>query len=128
MNNRTHSWNLSSNCWSLKRQEITMKESRLLLYRNPVHTSQETCYVSATESSRLKLFTAVAIKNAVFWDVTLCDFCKNIRFGGTYRLHHQGDKNRQARNNVRKNYQPNHAAMFPSQYLRLKFSTNFLFL
>jgi hypothetical protein len=29
--------------------------------------------------------------------------CKNWSFGGTYRLHHQGDKNRQARNNVSSN-------------------------
>jgi hypothetical protein len=48
------------------------------------------------------------MKNAVFWDVTPCGFCKNLRFGGTYRLHHQGDKNRRARNNV--NYQPKYVA------------------
>jgi hypothetical protein len=29
-----------------------------------------------------------------------CDSCKNRRFGGTYRLRHQGDKNRQIRTNV----------------------------
>jgi hypothetical protein len=34
------------------------------------------------------------VKNAVFWDVTPCGSCKNSRYGGTYRLHHQGDKNR----------------------------------
>jgi hypothetical protein len=34
------------------------------------------------------------MKNAVFWEVTLCGSCKNRRFGGTWRLHHQGDKNR----------------------------------
>jgi hypothetical protein len=33
-------------------------------------------------------------KNAAFWDVTLLGSCKNRRFGGTQRLHHQGDKNR----------------------------------
>jgi hypothetical protein len=33
------------------------------------------------------------MKNGVFWDVTLCGSCKNRRFGGTYRLLHQGDKN-----------------------------------
>jgi hypothetical protein len=32
------------------------------------------------------------IKNGVFWDVTPCGSCKNIRFGGTQRLLHQGDK------------------------------------
>jgi hypothetical protein len=44
------------------------------------------------------------MKNAVFWDVTLCCSCKNRRFGGTYSLHYQGDKNRRA-NNVSSNYQ-----------------------
>jgi hypothetical protein len=29
------------------------------------------------------------MKNALFWDVTLCDCFKNGRFGGRYRLHHQ---------------------------------------
>jgi hypothetical protein len=38
------------------------------------------------------------MKNAVFWDFTPCDSCKNRRFGGTHRLHHQNHKNRQARN------------------------------
>jgi hypothetical protein len=28
-------------------------------------------------------FTAVTMKNAVFWDVTPCDSCKNQRFRGT---------------------------------------------
>jgi hypothetical protein len=26
------------------------------------------------------------MKKAVFWDVALCRFCVNRRFGGTYRL------------------------------------------
>jgi hypothetical protein len=26
---------------------------------------------------------AVAMKNGIFWDVTLCGSCKNLRFGGT---------------------------------------------
>jgi hypothetical protein len=33
-------------------------------------------------------------KNADFWDVLLCRSCENRRFGGTYRLHHKGAKNR----------------------------------
>jgi hypothetical protein len=40
------------------------------------------------------------MKNTVFRDVTPRGSCMNGRFGGTYRLHHQGDKNRRARNNV----------------------------
>jgi hypothetical protein len=39
-------------------------------------------------------------KDGVFWDVTLCGSCKNRRFGGTYRLLHQGDKNRGTRKNT----------------------------
>jgi hypothetical protein len=42
-------------------------------------------------------------KNVIFWDVTSCDCCKNRRFAGTLRLHHQGDKNRWSRNIVRRN-------------------------
>jgi hypothetical protein len=41
-------------------------------------------------------FTAGLIfimKNGVFWEVTPCGSCKNRRFGGTWRLLHQGDKN-----------------------------------
>jgi hypothetical protein len=33
-------------------------------------------------------FTAVAMKNVVFWVLTPCGFCWNRRFGGTYRHHH----------------------------------------
>jgi hypothetical protein len=40
------------------------------------------------------------VKNVVFWDVMMCGSCENRRFGGTYRLHHQSDKNWQARYNV----------------------------
>jgi hypothetical protein len=40
------------------------------------------------------------MRNAVIWDVTSCGSCKNRRFGGTCRLHHRGEKNQRARNNV----------------------------
>jgi hypothetical protein len=61
---------------------------RLLGYKNPVRTSQETHYISATEQGRLILcrnwgFTAVTMKNGVFWDVTPCGSCKNRSLGGT---------------------------------------------
>jgi hypothetical protein len=32
---------------------------------------------------RFEVFTAVTMKNGVFWDVTPCGSCKNQRFGGT---------------------------------------------
>jgi hypothetical protein len=40
---------------------------------------------------------AVTMKN-IIWDVMPCGSCKSLRFGGTYRLHHQVEKNQQARN------------------------------
>jgi hypothetical protein len=43
---------------------------------------------------RYEVFMAVTMKNGVFWDVTPYGSCKNRRFGGTLRLHHQCDKNR----------------------------------
>jgi hypothetical protein len=43
------------------------------------------------------------MKNSVFWYVTPCGSCKNRRFGRTYRLHHEGDKNRRAGSNVSSN-------------------------
>jgi hypothetical protein len=43
---------------------------------------------------KFEVLTAVTMKSGVFWDVTPCSSSKNSRFGGTYRLHHQGDKNR----------------------------------
>jgi hypothetical protein len=45
---------------------------------------------------RFEFFTAVTMKNAVFWNVMPCGSCKNRRFGGTYHLNHQGNKNRRA--------------------------------
>jgi hypothetical protein len=45
-------------------------------------------------SVRFEVFTAVTMKNGVFWDIKPCGSCKNRRFGGTWRLLHQGDKNR----------------------------------
>jgi hypothetical protein len=42
----------------------------------------------------------VLVKNVVSRDVTPCGSRKNLRFAGKYRLHHQGEKNQRARNNV----------------------------
>jgi hypothetical protein len=41
---------------------------------------------------RFEVFTAVTMKNGVFWVVTPCGSCKNRRFGGTWRHLHQGDQ------------------------------------
>jgi hypothetical protein len=49
---------------------------------------------------RFEVFTAVTLKNAVFWDVTPCGSCNNRRFERNYWLHQQSAKNQQGRNNV----------------------------
>jgi hypothetical protein len=46
------------------------------------------------------------MKNAVFWDVTLCKSCVNKCFGGTYRLHFQGRKIRERGTSLRRYLQP----------------------
>jgi hypothetical protein len=40
------------------------------------------------------------MKNSVLSEVVACGSLKNRCFGGTYRLHHQDDKNQRARNSV----------------------------
>jgi membrane carboxypeptidase/penicillin-binding protein len=42
--------------------------------------TQSTTYLNDV---RFEVFTAVTMKNAVFWDVTPCGSCENRRFGGT---------------------------------------------
>jgi hypothetical protein len=44
--------------------------------------------------------TTVFKKTAVFWYVTPCGSCNKWSFGAMCRLHHQGEKNQRARNNV----------------------------
>jgi hypothetical protein len=51
-------------------------------------------YIIFCQGVRFEVYMAVTMKDIVFWDVTPCDSCKNLLFGGTYRLDHQGDKNR----------------------------------
>jgi hypothetical protein len=34
------------------------------------------------ENVRFEVFTAVTMKNGIFWDVMPCGSCKNPRFGG----------------------------------------------
>jgi hypothetical protein len=46
----------------------------------------------------LEIFTAVTVKNVIFWEVTHCGFCKNKSFGGTYCFHNQNEKNQRAKN------------------------------
>jgi hypothetical protein len=50
--------------------------------------------VNSLHFVRFEVLTVVTMKNGVFWVVKPCGSCKNQRFGGTWRLLHQGDKNR----------------------------------
>jgi hypothetical protein len=42
----------------------------------------------------VEVFTAVAMKNALFWDMAKCEFIINRHFGGTHHLHLQGKRNK----------------------------------
>jgi hypothetical protein len=59
-------------------------KTKFVLHRrhttSPLQRTASSCYVG------FEVFTAVTMKNAVFWDVTPCDPCKNRRFGETYCL------------------------------------------
>jgi hypothetical protein len=61
-----------------------------------------TCFVSGNESPvGFEVFTAVTMKNAVFWGVAPCRCDRlNRRFGGSYRLYLQGRKIRERRTSV----------------------------
>jgi hypothetical protein len=51
-------------------------------------------YFENLDDVRTSQETHLRAKNGVFCDVTPCGSCKNRRFGGTWPLLHQGDKNR----------------------------------
>jgi hypothetical protein len=67
---------------------IVHSEGCVILQRKNVF-----CYrASRTVNSVVKFeaFTAVTVKNAVFWSVTSCGSSKVWHFGGTHRFHFQG--------------------------------------
>jgi hypothetical protein len=101
---------------------------RVILVRTEVWEGSITSIISVKGNSDLKTtlaltsnkkHTSVTIKKAIFWDMTPCGCCKNRSFGGTYRLHNQGENNQQARNNVKYNQQ------LLSSVLRLIVTANF---
>jgi hypothetical protein len=72
---------------------------RLALVRSNVSEEFSASFIRVTrigEKGKTQTTTKIAflMKNGVFWVVTPCGACKNRRFGGTWRLLHQGDKNR----------------------------------
>jgi hypothetical protein len=75
-------------------------KSMILFLLPLLNTTARLCfYISKIKQiglvdARIEVFTAVTKKNGVFWDVTPCGSYKNRRFGGTWGLLHQDDKNR----------------------------------
>jgi hypothetical protein len=50
--------------------------------------------------AKFEVFTAMAMKYTVFWDVKPCGSCENRCFGGTYLFHHQSEKKQWTKNSV----------------------------
>jgi hypothetical protein len=69
---------------------VTAVETSNLAY-NTHYTNSP--HIQKAQYVRFEVFTALTMKNVVFWNVTPCGSCKNRRIGGTERLLHQGDKN-----------------------------------
>jgi hypothetical protein len=66
-----------------------------ICYVNLINTfllmkTAEECKSKLDRNNKIVFF----LKNGVFWVVTPCGSCNNRRFGGTWLLLHQGDKNR----------------------------------
>jgi hypothetical protein len=61
--------------WDIKTQVVPHRRH----ITSSLQSSAGYCYV------RSEVYTAVTMKNAVFWDMTLCGSCKNCSFGGAYR-------------------------------------------
>jgi hypothetical protein len=78
---------------SKSRTSVPHQLEMLLCYKNVFYSILKICWYSYTSKKfihtrliRFEVFTAVTMKNGVFWVVTPCGSCKNRRFGGTWRL------------------------------------------
>jgi hypothetical protein len=87
---QSHSANLNSMniCIYYARVKTVLRPE----FRNKIYSTED--WFRLPFYLRFEVFTAVTMKNGVLWDVTPCGSCKNRRFRGTWRLLHQGDKNR----------------------------------
>jgi hypothetical protein len=52
-----------------------------------------------------EVFTAMVMKSIIFWDATPCSPSFSRRFGGTYRLHRQGRRNKFSKNQLASRWQ-----------------------
>jgi hypothetical protein len=67
--------------WDIKSQFVPHRRH----IKSPLQSAAGKCYTI------FEVFTAVTMKNVVFWDVMPYSSCKNRRFEEMYHLHHQGD-------------------------------------
>jgi hypothetical protein len=80
----------------------SLPASSPVIYRSPVQRFRNHCPSApgakaptpdnTTDDAGFEAFTAVTMKNAVFWDVAQCSSCVNRCFGGMCRLHIQRRK------------------------------------
>jgi hypothetical protein len=87
--------------WPLVRERTIPTERSQFHNRKKIRVKRQKQGSKLGAGNRKPMFEIViTLKNGVFWDVTPCGCCKNRSFGGTWRLLHQGDKNRWTRNNA----------------------------
>jgi hypothetical protein len=51
--------------------------------KNKSEANETSLAIELKYKVRFDVFTAMTMKNGVFWDVALCGSCKNRLFGGT---------------------------------------------
>jgi hypothetical protein len=61
-----------------------------------------------------EVFTVVVMNSTIFWDITPCSLLSvNWRFGGTYRLHLQGERNKFSKKPARST---DYTALYPRRW------------
>jgi hypothetical protein len=76
--------------------EVSKAEKAITAY---FYGNTEEIWKQDTDSVAFEFLTAVVMKNSIFWDITPCSTLKvSQHFGGTCRLHLQGRRMMQARN------------------------------
>jgi hypothetical protein len=83
-------WKRSGLNHSLTRQQC--RPDAQLLFHESHHRMVQSYIAIFNNTVRFEVFTAVTVNNGVFWVVKPCGSSKNRRFGGTWRLLHQGDQ------------------------------------
>jgi hypothetical protein len=80
----------------------TKERSRSLKLESMKRYFVVTCYsiFGINFSINVEVFTVATMKNSVSWEARPCSSCKNQRYGGTYRLYLQGEKNQRDRNTL----------------------------